>query len=396
MKHRVLFIPMSWGRGLGPLTDCLAIARSLRENCDIGFVVKDEFIEFTKRGGYSIYNITSPTTHKKITNEFYTDFPYFQGLSDETLLTNTLRDERAAVLDFKPNVIFSWLQFTAAITATDLKVDLVSKANWPEHPGFVPPDFANPVQPSKVTPLFNQILESYKQPLIDSVWDLSFLRSNCKIAPTLPDFEPGLGNVPDLYYVGHLVYQGDEIASEPDWMQNLDGSRKVVFIYLSDKQIDLAENALLLAELFEGTEFQVIVSMGAHVPLDRIPKHTNNVMFEKLVQADSMFSKCDIFVSTGTRGSTWAALLHGVSMVLFPGVDMEMGFNAHNIATYGAGIRLPDEKFFTMELLQAIRKVATPEYRNQAKILGQKIEKLGGPVKAAQIISNLAKANAQG
>jgi UDP:flavonoid glycosyltransferase YjiC (YdhE family) len=384
-----MFIPMSWGRGLGPLTDCLAIASCLRKESEVAFLVKEEFVKFAKRGNYVTYDIISGATHKKITNEFYTDFPCFQGLGDESLLAEMLRCEREAILDFKPNVIFSWLQFTATITAADLRVPLVSKANWPEHPNFVPLDFTADIQPSKVTPIFNQILMDHNQSQINSIWDLSFLRSKLKIAPTLPLFEPGLRKVPDLYYVGHLVYQGSEIASVPEWMKKLEPSKKIVFVYLSDKQLDLSKNAIKLAELFDNTEFQVIVSLGAHISADQVPSQMGNVQFEKLVPADLMFSKSDVFVSTGTRGSAWAALLHGVSMVLFPGVDMETGLNAHNISKYGAGIRLADDVFFTKELITALRRVSKPEYRNQAKKLGNQMMKLGGPAQAAKIIQKL-------
>ena len=95
----------------------------------------------------------------------------------------------------------------------------------------------------------------------------------------------------------------------------------------------------------------------------------------------------------GTRGSTWNSLLHGVSMVLFPGIDMEMGFNSQNIERFGAGIRLPNEAFYSDKLLSALRIVNTKEFTHNSWVLGEKMRKIGGPIFAANCVRRIAKMN---
>jgi len=381
---------MGWGRGLGPLTDCLAIANELRRTCEIAFVCKDEFADFVRQAEYTQYPIVSPPAPREVDSEFYSDFPYFQGLGDEQLVRQMIAQEKEAILDFRPKAVFSWLQFTTPIVASQLGVPLASKANLPEHPKFVPPVFAVPLQPSKVTPIFNKLLIEYSLPVVHSIWELSFLRSDLKLAPTVPEFEPHLEEIPNLYYVGHLVYSGFELAEEPEWLSKWDESRPTVFVYLSAKQFRTQDYTEAIAKQFEGLEFQVVVALGAHVPVEQVPDSSQNIRFEQLVPAHVMLSKSDVFISTGTRGSTWNALLHGVSMVLFPGVDVEMGLNAYNIERHGAGVRLPDEAFFTRQLVDAVRRVKGSDYRKRALALGDRLRSFGGPARAAELIKELA------
>jgi len=390
MKPRILFIPMSWGRGLGPLTDCLAIAEELNRTCEVAFVCKEAFISPVRQAGYSWYPIMSPPDRKEVDHEFYVDFPYFQGLGDELLIRHMIAQEIEAMSDFRPDAVFAWLQFTTSITARCLGVPLASKANWPDHPRFVPPSFAVPLQPSRVTPIFNRLLTEYNLPTMNNVWELSFLRSDLKVAPTIPEFEPDLEGISNLHYVGHLVYSGFELANQPDWLSNWDESRPTVFVYLSAKQFRVQDCTQVIVDQFDGTEFQVIVALGGHVPTDQIPKSTQNIRFEQLVPAHVMLSKSDVFITTGTRGSTSNALLHGVSMVLFPGVDVEMGLNAYNIEKYGAGIRLPDAAFFTRQLVDTVSTVMRPDSRKRALALGNRLKSFGGPSRAANLIEELA------
>ena len=160
-SKRILCVPMSWGRGMGPLMDCLAVARELRKvGHEVAFLGRDRFKEIIAKEGFSNYPIISPHAPKKLDHLFDIDFPTFQGLDDEKLVRATVDNEFDALENFKPDIIFSWLQFTAYISAKTSKIPLVSVARWTGHPRFTSPILGNKGFPvSRCTPLFNKFLK---------------------------------------------------------------------------------------------------------------------------------------------------------------------------------------------------------------------------------------------
>lgn len=391
-RKRFLFIPMSWGRGMGPLMDCLAVADVVRERGHIvGFVCKDKFSEITVKKEYTVFPIITAQSPKKLNPLFYSDFPFFQGLRDEKLVRKILRDEDEAIEKFRPDAIFTWLQYTAYLSARKRKVPIAAVARWTGHPAFTSPLLNNSHFPiSLCMPLFNRLLDEYSLPKIKDIWELDFVRSDLKIVPGILELEPGLAGENDLHYVGYL--SSGEFENEPldkkiiQWLTN----RPTIYVYLSAKQF-LAESYIpVLKEAFEDSEFRVIVAVGLKDICPTMPKDTSNVKFVRLISVNKILRYASVLISTGTRGISWQAALNGVPHLTFAGSDPERDFMASMVEKAGAGIRLADGQFNAKDLLTLTRRVLRADMKQKALQLGKKLRFYGGPQKAGDLLIKLA------
>lgn len=395
---RLLFVPMSWGRGIGPLIDCISVAKEAAAlGCDVAFLCGERHFALASQSGYTVYPNATPPAPPTVDDLFYVDFPLFQGLGEEEWVRRILDSEFAAIESFKPHVIFSWLQFTIGISAKIAGVSTAAVARWTGHPEFTSPLLGGGHFPkSGCTPLFNRILAEYGLPQIDDIWDLDFLRSDLKIVAGTPELEPGLASIPNLHYVGHLVPFGAEDGDLSEDLAEWICGHPTVFFYLSRKQFQPEEYAPIVKEAFDGSEFRAVVAVGFTEACPALPNSTDNVWFERWLPIDAILSRTDIVVSTATRGIAWKAALHGAAQIAFPGKDPELDFIGRMIETAGAGIRLPNEAFTSARILNAVRDVLDPTTRASARALGDRLKSLGGPKRAAELLVRLAKGGLTG
>lgn len=389
----LLFIPMSWGRGMGPLVDCLSVAReSSALGHKIAFLCRQRFSRLAIEAGYEVYpNVTPPAPPIIDSDLFNVDFPVFQGLGEEEWVRKTLACEFEAIEDFQPDAIFAWLQFTATISARVADVPIASVARWTGHPDFSSPLLDGDHFPrSSCVPLFNHILAEHGLPLVDYIWELDFLRSDLQIVPGTPELEPSLGSVSNLYYVGHLITSGVEKTKTLQDLTRWALGHPTVFVYLSMKQFQPQEYVPIIKKAFNDSEFRVVVAMVKHICTE-LPESTNSVRFVPWIPIGAIMPISDVVISTGTRGTSWQAALHGAAHVAFPGTDPERDFVARMVETAGAGIRLPDEAFTPEGILGTVREVLNPVIRARAKALGDRLRSLGGPKRAAELLVRLAQ-----
>ena len=387
-KKRILFIPMSWGRGMGPLMDCLAVAEELQSmGHETAFISRDRFAPITQAQNYPTYPIISPEAPKTLTPLFDTDFPLFQGLGDEELVRQTLKDEQKAIKDFQPDIIFSWLQQTAFISSQVTGIPLASVARWTGHP-----DFTSDLLPGKkfpisgCTPLFNKLLTENNLPEIDDIWELDFFRSDLKIVPGIQELEPGFSKKEHGYYVGYLSASGLKQEKLSDELTTWLNDKPIIFVYLSVKQFQPEKYIPILQEAFNNSEFKVLVAMGLEDIAPELPPSDNSMRFENFVPIDSILPHAKILMSAGTRGMSWQAALNGVAHICFPGTDPERDFVSQMVEKAKAGVKLTDDAFTPEALLQNARNIMNSNMQKEAAKLGERLQVLGGAQKAAELI----------
>ena len=390
---RLLFNPMSWGRGMGPLMDCLYVAR---EASDLGhrvaFICRNRFADLTARYRYEVYLNASPPAPKTIDADLFNeDFPVFQGLGEEQWVRQILAHEFTAIEDFRPDAVFTWLQFTGVISALASGIPVASLARWPAHPEYTSPFLARGHKTvSRCTPLFNQILSEHGLPSVSNVWELDFMQSNLKISPSAPELEPGLQSIPGLYFVGHLnPCKGD--ATLPHSLAQWLSDHPAVFVYLSVKQFQPNYYIPVLREAFEGSEFRVVVAVGLPDLYPQLPENSANLWFERWINSEAMDSIADVVISAGTRGICWEAALRGTAHLAFPGNDHERNHCVSMMESAGAAKRLSDASFAPLSITQAVREALASDMKAHARALGDRLRSLGGPRYAAELLVGLAE-----
>ncbi|MBW2283841.1 MAG: hypothetical protein JRF65_04470 [Deltaproteobacteria bacterium] len=393
---RCLFLPLiTRGAAIGTISRCLAIGQHLRDlGHEVFFLTNGEGARHVSESGFPFMEGIIPDPPGPY-HPLYdlSDVAVFLNLTREDYLRHSLQAEHDAVERFRPDVLFSEFKLTAAITAARHGLPLVSTACSPADPRFVSP--LCPQQRSlshgEAIVGFNRILDERGLEPIEDVAELFFSRSKVKVAPTIPDIEPLLADVPGLRYVGYLLYDRWELAPlPPAILKNAEG-KKVVFAYFSAGEIGPDRYTRVLPAAFDGTEFHVVVAVGHHPDLPRLPDATANTLWVRFVPGRSILEAGRAVLFHGGQNTAMASLIHEAPGLIVPGSDFERDFNARGIAGIGAGIHMATEDFNPPNVLQATRELIGSSYRSAAERFGRKILKQGGAKRAAGLVVDAAR-----
>jgi UDP:flavonoid glycosyltransferase YjiC (YdhE family) len=392
---RILFLPLiTRGPAIGTITRCLAIADHLRMlGHEAFFLTNGEGAKNVAEAGFPFMEGVipdPPRNHHPLRD--LSDVAIHLNLTKEDYLRHSLAAERSAIDRFRPDVLFSEFKLTAPITAATSLLPLVSTACSPADPRFRSPLYPEQSLPAHEEAVvgFNRILEEKSLEPIADVSELFFGRSRVKIAPTTPELEPLLADVPDLHYVGYLLYDRWELAPLPDGLLQECLGRNVVFAYFSSGEIGPREYTKVLPEAYDSTEFHAIVAVGDHPQLPELPPPTSNTTWVRFVPGRSIMARSRALVFHGGQNTAMASLIHGLPSLVFPGSDFERDFNASALDSVGAGIKLSSERFNPEDVLDATRKLREPAHRLAAEEYSRKVIRGGGARRAADLVLEVA------
>ena len=278
-------------------------------------------------------------------------------------------------------------KLTAAITAGATGLPLVSTACSPGDPSFVSPLFENAARVHRdIVAGFNRILEERKQEEITDTAELFFGRSDVKVAPTIPELEPLLTDVPNLHYVGCLLNGRMEMAPLPDGLVESCSGKHIVFVYLGLGEIGQTSYTRVLPEAYENSEFHAIVAVGDDPGLAKLPKPRPNISWVRFVPGRSILQFSHAAIFHGGQNTAMACLIHKIPSLIFPGNDFERDFNARSLEGVGAAMRLSIEEFLPERLLAYTRRLMEPSFSMAAETFGRKILRQGGSGFAADLV----------
>ncbi len=395
---RILFLPIiTRGSAIGTITRCLSVAHHLRLcGHEAYFLTHGEGAKHVAESDFPFMEgaVPDPPGPLHALSDL-SDVAVYLNLTDEDYLRRSLETEQKAVERFKPDVLFSEFKLTAPITAAQSGLPLVSTACSPADPRFMSPLFSKKraVNHDAAIEGFNIILEERGlHPVID-VAELFFMRSDVKIAPTVHEIEPLLADVPNMHYVGYLLYDRQELAPLPEGLIEKAYGKNLVFAYFGTGEIGPAQYTSVLPRAFEGTEFYAIVAVGDHPDLPELPVPTNNVTWVRFVPGRSILRGSQALIFHGGQNTAMASLIHKVPSLVFPGTDFERDFNARALARIGVGIHCAVEDFTPEQLLESTLQLMSPSYRLAAETYSWKILRGGGARHAADLVIKTTEGN---
>jgi len=205
---KILFMQQAGALGIGGLTRCLAVAtEAVLNGHEVAFFCRKEVKEFiTKNIATRIFDAPVPPQvlnieNKKIKNFTLADSIKIRNMDNLVYLDSTIRAEIKAIKTFKPNVVFTENQFSAAISSELTSVPLVTTAASVNHPKFSSPLYNSNQKTIGVERNYNKILRKYRLRPISDISELSNGRSALNISPTIPELEPLLASFPNNHYV---------------------------------------------------------------------------------------------------------------------------------------------------------------------------------------------------
>jgi UDP:flavonoid glycosyltransferase YjiC (YdhE family) len=213
-----------------------------------------------------------------------------------------------------------------------------------------------------------------KQNMLDAVFQLP----DASLQLTVPSFEFPRPDLPStVHFVGAMPIVAEQ-APIPVWADDLDGSRKVVFVTqgtLSNHDFTQLVGPTLSA-LENNPELLVVVGAGGR-SIDDLPKPLPaNVRTASYFPLEWLLPKVDVFVTNGGYNTVNQSLKHGIPLVTAGLTEDKADVNAR-VEWSGAGIDLKTNAPTMEAVKEAVRSVlGEPRYRVAARRLASEFAKV--------------------
>lgn len=345
-RKKILFLPHS--DGLAHITRCLAIADLLpKSKYHIRFAVSMDKRNFVRKAGYGTYTL-APSTSFDVAEEY--KFAKKNEYLD--LLSNYVQEDLSIIDKYKPDVVISDKRTTACISTRIKKVPWITIANsiylkefWKgngldlsekkllnQFYYFIGWVFVNFISRQAMKVPFHKITDQYAKASVYAQYD-----ADLKLVADVPEYN-SLSPLPsDAYFVGPLWWKGFE-KKEPAWFKKLDKTKPIIYLSLGGTiyNQDMFNNTV---EAIDGTDYQLIVSLGPNFNKNKIGKLPKNIWVEKYLPGQKACAISDIVIHHGGHGTVMQALKYGKPCVVIPH-NYGQWYNAKRIERLKCGINL--------------------------------------------------------
>jgi UDP:flavonoid glycosyltransferase YjiC (YdhE family) len=223
----------------------------------------------------------------------------------------------------------------------------------------------------------------------------SLLKADLTLVNDLPDYYDQKFFPPDVIFTGHVFSRSDSeepIASEIK--EVFDPTNGKVRIFCSLGSSGTKKQLLEIVKVFtEGKGLgwnSVVLSPSSVCAIDEaravLGGRKGVYITDAFVPAQKVNALADIVICHGGQGTIQTALSSGTPLV---GVAMqqEQFINLSNVALYGAGIRIPLDKWKARKIRKAVAKIISDKgFKETAFRLGRRIKDMDGKKKSAEII----------
>ena len=218
------------------------------------------------------------------------------------------------------------------------------------------------------------------------------------LVPSTPAYDRQRRDLPaSVHYVGPCQWDKSGASAPPAWLSQLPRGRPIVYVTEGTMH---AKPPLLLPAALEGLAsqpLQVLATTGKRrdpesLELGIVPA---NARVERWIPHSDLFPRTDVVVTNGGTGTVLAALAAGIPLLIVP-MAWDQHDNAWRVSEAGAGIRLPSKRCTPKNIREAVGRLLSEEsFRRNARRLATDFARYGGPARAAELLADLAPAQAE-
>lgn len=386
---RVLLSPMSaMARTAGPLARVKTLAQELEKaDIEIALCVAHD-LNYSEIDGVREYPLDIPMPlglapvfathiypfaektgvigHKTVHS--FEEVLHLTGTTFYLYLAKSVQQERFAIRDFKPDIVYSEFSLPAAIAAQAEAVPLVCTSSYPAS-GF----FASSPQYTKGV---NRLLRELGLPQVTSSLEL-FERAALRVIPSCYSLEPIDGA--QVLFTGPFNQKNSPVVAHTE-------HRGCVVIYMGTGTISANKLIHVVTEAFGESEAvsEVFVACDGVMPFRKGKIHVASYF-----DFATLLPQAAVFINHGGQNSVMDGLLNAVPQLVCPGNIFERRYNASSVCENGAGIAMELQHFTANGVKNAVNLLMTDRsYRTAATNLGAELKSLGG---ASSVIPGLRK-----
>jgi MGT family glycosyltransferase len=209
-------------------------------------------------------------------------------------------------------------------------------------------------------------------------------RSDLNIVYTSRHFQPCAETFDARFqFVGPSVADRTESAGFP-W----ELVRLPVIVYVSLGTLFNTDAAFYrnCFEAFRGRNFQVILSVGANIPMESLGAAPPNFIVQSHVPQLEVLRRAAVFLTHGGMNSVSESLSYGVPVVVVPQMS-EQEIVGRRVEELGAGLCLAKRDATPEKLRASVQRLLAEEaFRRQAAVVGESFQSAGGAARAASAI----------
>jgi UDP:flavonoid glycosyltransferase YjiC (YdhE family) len=420
-----LFFPSYLGSGFGHVSRCLALAEELKmRGWHAHFALAGIHADKVRQAEFSVFEPRRPFRPRARE----TSAPAFTVFADMNyqiardrfrtprIVRATLREAQGLLKRVRPDVLIgdTWPLTSIIGQRAGLPViQIIKSVVHPACPRLIwwenaPADLVSP----NIQPIFNPVLAKLGMPPIKRAEDL--LVGDLLLVPSIPELDPLPQGLANTHYVGPLTQRGPRMVEHPDWFDQLDSDRPLVYVTIGGGA-DPVSGIHLFKVLFEALgdlALQVVVSTSIRPKPGDLPMPPANFVLEEWVPGLAMIARSDIVIFHGGYGTTMETIHCGVPSIIIP-FHSEQEANGRRLESSGAGLvilhgkdpyqsvqlRWPGGDFTllvaprptvkSLTLRQTVERLLSDElFRRNAMRLKNELAIYGGPSLAADLVEH--------
>lgn len=372
---KILLIP--WGRGLGHITRCLALAAEAVQDVNVR-------VSIVAEADWEPFIIQTGCTRETLPLELMNSDPWRQW-ADPHYLRQSLAADLALLDKVQPDIVVHDVHFSTLIACDLAHLPCVTLVQYNMYPGFLfPEERFSPFWDQKFAS-FQEVLHEYGLPPLQHDLRELFFRYPILI-PSIPEFEtlPVEQNQDRIWYTGPLLYQPfPDLA--PD-LPTLSTRMPVIFVYGMIHTYEELDR--LLVPLRETPCHLLITALPPEMQAATYSDHQLLVTLAPFLDVTQILPMCEAAIIHGGHGSCMALLSAGIPAVVLPNAYLpEQVYNGKRLEDMGIAQCIVDETKWerVYTALQSIRE--DPIYRKNAKSWQQRLKIWTGAKMAWDILT---------
>ena len=317
--------------------------------------------EFIAKRSFPVAQKLGITSRKRVTS--FDQVLWLTGNLEYKYLKKSVESFKAAIKEFKPDIVYSEFNISAMIAAKALGVKLYSTVSFPTQHTYA--------HDAKKAQDLNRLLTEMSMQPVESALQL-FDWADKKFCPSIPELEP-FSN-PEVVFCGTLKKASQEGGGS---------ARNKILVYMGNGTISASKTLDVMKAAYSGSDYQVYIASSY------LKEQTlGNIHVAPRWDFNELLDESVLFINHGGQNSVVDGLLHGVPQILVPGKVFERIYNAKSVTNNKAGIGISQDKF-TAEVIRNYTEkiVGSDKMSRNAKLLGDKLISAGGVDVIANIIN---------
>ncbi len=197
------------------------------------------------------------------------------------------------------------------------------------------------------------------------------------------------------YFVGPSIHHTNRCIQFP-W-ERLHAEKVLIYCTLGSQSHQYRQSVSFFQALIDAVrqkpEWQLVVSIGEHLPIDSFHDVPQNVIVVRWAPETEVLKRAALMINHAGLGTIQNCIYFGVPMILFP-IFRDQPGNAARVVYHGMGVRGEIRKATPNSLTEMISTVlATPSMKANAGSMGRRFRELEAEHVGANCIESLVAAS---